>query len=215
MRVVLIVLLSNICFWVKAQIPVEVFGGHKKATVDIMFFKFFKNKSGENSRWLFFNRNRSAIDYQMTQTTFLPQFGFTEAVSYNHEKWKGVAPVMVGQVLSWGVYSKAGIQYAYISKEMTIFTWLVCETYKNPDLDYFMLFRYTPKLTEHLHLFTQVESVNTFPMTASENFSFTQRLRLGLKWNSYQFGAGADFNQSGKNTYVNTSNFGGFIRHEF
>jgi len=215
MRKSLVIILLVFCSTANAQIPVEIFGGHEKTTVDIMFFKYFKNKQGENSRWLFFNRNRASIDYRMTKTTFLPQFGFTEAISYNHEKLKGFAPVLVGQVLSWGVFPKAGIQYAHIRKNMTVFTWLVCETLEKPYLDYFLLFRYTPKLSEKINLFTQVESVNAFPTVSTDNYSFTQRLRLGLSIKSYQFGAGADFNQTGNSTFAKTYNVGGFIRHEF
>jgi hypothetical protein len=198
-----------------AQIPVEIFAGHERTTVDIMFFKYFKNKQGENSRWLFFNRNRASIDYRITKTTFLPQFGFTEAISYNHEKLKGFAPVIVGQVLNWGVFPKAGIQYAHIAKNITVFTWLVCETLKEPDVDYFLLFRYTPKLSEKVNLFTQFESVNNFPTVSTGNFSFTQRLRLGIQLKTYQFGVGADFNQTGNSTFTKIYNVGGFIRHEF
>ncbi|MBK7854599.1 MAG: hypothetical protein IPJ79_06520 [Bacteroidetes bacterium] len=121
-----------------AQIPVEVFTGHKKATVDIMFFKFFKNKEGHNSKFLFFNRNRASIDYTMTQTTNLPQFGFTEAFSYNHEKLKGFAPVVVASILNRGVYPKAGIQFAKIKKDYTIFSWIVAETLKEPNVDFFL-----------------------------------------------------------------------------
>lgn len=219
MRKALFIILIGICSTSIAQIPVEVFAGHERTTVDIMFFKYFKNNQGNpdshRDRWLFFNRNRASVDYRMTQTTFLPQFGFTEAISYNHEKLKGFAPVIVGQVLSWGVYPKAGIQYAHISKNMTIFTWLVCETLEKPDLDYFLLFRYTPKLTEKVNLFTQVESVNAFPTVSTDNFSFTQRLRLGIQLKTYQFGAGADFNQTGNTTFTQMYNVGGFIRHEF
>lgn len=215
MRKGLVILLLSFCGTVEAQIPVEIFGGHERTTVDIMFFKYFKNKMAENSRWLFFNRNRASIDYRMTETTYLPQFGFTEAISYNHEKLRGFAPVFVGQVLSRGVYSKAGIQYAYISKSMVVFTWLVCETLEKPDLDYFLLFRYTPKLTEKISLYTQVESVNAFPTASEDDFSFTQRLRLGLSLKGFQFGAGADLTQLVNNNYVNTYNVGSFLRYEF
>jgi hypothetical protein len=215
MRKSLVIILLSFWGTAKAQIPVEIFGGHEKTTVDIMFFKFFKNKQGENSKWLFFNRNRASIDYRMTSTTYLPQFGFTEAISYNHPKLKGFAPVIVGQIFSRGVYPKAGIQYAHIKSEITIFTWLVCETLGKPDLDYFLLFRYTPKLSEKIDLFSQVESVNAFPTVSTDNYSFTQRLRLGLSIKSYQFGAGADFNQTGNSTFDKTYNVGGFIRHEF
>lgn len=211
----IILILIIICSHAKAQIPVEIYGGHEKTTIDIMFFKYFKNSQGENTPWLFFNRNRASIDYRMTETKFLPQFGFTEAISYNHEKLKGFAPVIVAQVLSWGVYPKAGIQYAHISKNMVFFTWLVTETLEQPDIDYFLLFRYTPTLSDKLKLFTQIESVNVIPMNSNDNFNFTQRLRLGLIKNNYQFGIGGDFNQTGTSTYIKTNNIGGFIRHEF
>ncbi|MBL7788839.1 MAG: hypothetical protein JNL75_03265 [Chitinophagales bacterium] len=198
-----------------AQIPVEVFVGHKKATADIMFFKFLKNKERNNSKFLFFNRNRASIDYAMTKTTNLPQFGFTEAISYNHENLKGFAPVIVASILNKGVYPKAGIQFAKIKKEYTIFSWLVTETLKEPNIDFFFLARYTPKLTEKLNLFSQVELVNAFPTVAQNTFSFTQRFRLGLKVKEFQFGAGLDLSQLGREDFITTENFGGFLRYEF
>ena len=198
-----------------AQIPVEVFAGHKKATVDIMFFKYFKNKEGQNSIFLFFNRNRASIDYKMTETINLPQFGFTEAISYNHDKLKGFAPVVVVSVLNRGVYPKAGIQFAKIKKDYTIFSWLVSETLKEPNIDFFFLARYTPKLTDKLNLFSQLELVNAFPTVEQNNFSFTQRFRLGLKIKEFQFGAGLDLSQLGRNDFSKSENVGGFLRYEF
>lgn len=198
-----------------AQIPVEVFAGHKKATVDIMFFKFIKNKEGHNSRFLLFNRNRASIDYAMTKTTNLPQFGFTEGFSYNHEKWKGFAPVIVASILNRGVYPKAGIQFVKIKKDYTIFSWLVAETLKDANVDFFFLARYTPRLTAKVNLFSQVELVNAFPSVAQNNFSFTKRFRLGLKIKEFQLGAGLDLSQSGRNDFLKTENYGGFLRYEF
>lgn len=198
-----------------AQIPVEVFAGHKKATVDIMFFKFIKNKKGHNSKFLFFNRNRASIDYAMTQTTNLPQFGFTEAFSYNHEKLKGFAPVVVASILNRGVYPKVGVQFAKIKKDYTIFSWVVAETLKEPNVDFFFLARYTPKLTDKLNLFSQIELVNAFPTVEKNNFTFTQRLRLGLKIKEFQFGAGLDLTQLGRSEFTKTENLGGFLRYEF
>jgi hypothetical protein len=198
-----------------AQIPVEVFAGHKKATVDIMFFKFIDNKEGKNSKFLFFNRNRASIDYAMTETTNLPQFGFTEAFSYNHQRLKGFAPVVVASILNKGVYPKAGIQFAKLKKDYTIFSWVVAETLKEPNIDFFFLGRYTPKLTNKLNLFSQIELVNAFPTLEQKNFSFTQRFRLGLKIKDLQFGVGLDLTQLGRNDFTKTENFGGFLRYEF
>lgn len=215
MKVAGIIILVCVGRTAGAQIPIELFGGHEKTTVDILFFKYFKNRQDENTRWLFFNRNRASVDYRMTATSDLPQFGFTEAISFNHEKLKGFAPVLVGQVLNWGVYPKAGIQYARSSKNITVFTWFVSETLKNPAVDYFLLFRFTPTLSEKINLFTQVESINVFPTGSSDNFNFIQRFRVGIQRNTYQVGAGADFNQTGNNTFTNHYNIGAFIRHEF
>lgn len=198
-----------------AQIPVEVFAGHKKLTVDIMFFKYLKNKEGNASRFLFFNRNRSSIDYAMTSNTNLPQFGFTEAFSYNHEKWKGFAPVIVASILNRGVYPKAGLQFAKIKKDYTIFSWAVAETLKNPNIDFFFLARYTPKLTDKLNLFSQIELVNAFPTLSTNNYSFTQRFRLGVKMQAFQLGAGIDLTQLGRKVFIQSENFGGFLRYEF
>ena len=198
-----------------SQIPVEVFAGNKKATIDVMFFKYFKNKNQTNSRFLFFNRNRATIDYQITSTTNLPQFGFTEAISYNHEKLRGFAPVIVGQIFSSGCYAKTGIQFAKIRKELTIFTWVVTETKNQPSIDVFLLGRYTPTLTKKINLFSQLELLNTIPSTDQKNYGFTQRMRLGLKIKEFQFGLAADFSEIGRSNYKKTSNSGVFLRYEY
>ncbi len=198
-----------------AQIPVEVFAGHKKTSLDFMFLKFFKNKEATNSKFLFFNRNRVSLDYKQTNTAFLPTFGFTEAVSYNHPKLKGFAPVVVAQINNYGIFPKAGIQFFHRKNNFTFFSWVVCETLKDPNVDFFLLTRYEPKLTEKLNLFTQLELVNAFPTESNANYNLFQRVRIGLKIKEWQFGAGADFNELGNKTFVNTNNFGVFLRHEF
>lgn len=197
-----------------AQIPAEVFAGYQKTSFDLMFFKYFKNKE-ENSKFLFFNRNRVSIDYRQTTTTYLPAFGFTEALSYNHLNLKGFAPVTVAQINNKGIYPKAGIQYFHHKNDFTFFSWVVCETLKNPNLDLFVLTRFEPKLTEKLNLFTQLELINAFPTLNTNSYNLYQRVRAGLKINDWQFGAGADFNESGNTTFVNTINIGGFLRHLF
>ena len=207
----------GICFGLvanssQAQIPVEIFIGHEKATIDLMFFKYFKNNSGVDSKWLFFNRNRALIDYEQTTTSNLPQFGFTEAVSYNHKSLKGVAPVLVGQILNRGTFVKGGIQYALIRKDFTVFSWVVSELKSQPSVDFFLMVRYTPKISEKYNLFAQLETINVFPTKADVSNSYTQRLRIGMKRSQWQSGLGADFNQS---VQTANSNLGVFIRHEF
>lgn len=203
----------------QAQLPFEVFGGHQKTTLDLMFFKYFgalrHNPGQEKERWLFFNRNRASVDYRMTHNTFLPQFGFTEAFSYNHQAWRGLAPVALIQVLNTGLYPKAGLQYARIKNHLTLFTWLVTELVHLPKLDYFILLRWMPKLNGQLNWFTQLESINTIATERNALSVFTQRLRIGVSLKGYQVGAGGDLTQSKTEQVAYTRNLGAFIRHEF
>lgn len=211
--VVLATLLTRIV--ASSQIPVEAFAGNKKATLDIMFFKFIKNKDGQQSNFLFFNRNRTSVDYKMNTTAFLPLFGFTEAFSYNHKKLKGLAPVFVLSILNSGVNPKAGIQYSRVKKDFTLFSWVVTETVKNPKVDIFFLGRFIPKLSKNWNLFSQIELIQTLPTLKQRNFSFTQRFRFGLKLKEFQFGLGIDLAQLGRNSFTSTQNKGAFLRYEF
>ena len=200
---------------VVAQIPVEFFVGNKKATADVMFFKYIKDKKGQPSDFLFFNRNRASVDYKMTSTTYLPQFGCTEAISYNHKRLHGFAPVVVASILNKGIYPKVGIQFATIQKSYTVFSWVVAETLHDPNIDFFFLARYTPGISTHSKLFMQLELVNAFPTVAANSFVFTQRIRIGIKKEVLQFGAGIDLSQAGNKTFASAQNWGGFVRYEF
>jgi hypothetical protein len=198
-----------------SQIPVEIFMGNEKSTIDLMFFKYFKNGKGGNSRFLFFNRNRASVDYRITSKEWLPQFGFTEAVSYNLPLLKGFAPVAVGQVFNTGVYPKAGIQY-YISKgSFTVFTWLITETLSRPTIDYYLLSRFEPSLTDKLGLFVQAEFVNGFPTDPYKKNTFVQRIRIGLRSMAWQYGIGSDFTETENDDYAFHYNAGIFFRYNF
>jgi hypothetical protein len=180
-----------------------------------MFFKYFKNGKGGNSRFLFFNRNRASVDYRITSKEWLPQFGFTEAVSYNLPLLKGFAPVAVGQVFNTGVYPKAGIQY-YISKgRFTVFTWLITETLSRPTIDYYLLSRFEPSLTDKLGLFVQAEFVNGFPTDPYKKNTFVQRIRIGLRSMAWQYGIGSDFTETENDDYAFHYNAGIFFRYNF
>ena len=65
-----------------------------------------------------------------------------------------------------------------------------------------------------MKLYTQIELLNNFP-TADTNMNFTQRLRLGLKFDEVQFGLAMDLNEMGRNNFINTTNTGIFLRYEF
>jgi hypothetical protein len=207
------IFLSNVS---RAQhIPIEVFGGDKRATLDVLLVKYLKNKKEIPSKFFFFNRNRATIDYKMTTTTNLPQFAFTEAISYDFKGLHGFAPVAVVQLFNRGVYPRAGIRYLKIKSNFTFFGWAVLDVLKNPTADIFILARYTPKLNNRWSLYTQAELINDFPTLITANMNFTQRLRLGLKTGLISFGAAIDLNELGRKQFTVVSNTGVFLRHEF
>jgi hypothetical protein len=218
MKKIVLLVIASLLFWSEAfsQITVEAFVGDQKTTADILFFKHFKNKEGSNSKFLFFNRNRASMDYRQTSNTYLPQFGFTEAVSYNHPALKGFAPVAVVQIFNTGTFPKIGVQYFHQKTQFMFFSWAVMETMEKPLIDYFVLTRFQPQVSEKIKLFLQVELVNTLPTSNENNYSFIQRTRIGLHWGeSWQTGLGADFAQNGRSDFVTTSNIGVFLRKEF
>lgn len=198
----------------RAQIPFEVMAGNEKASLDMMFFRYFKNKDG-NSPWLFFNRNRVVADYRMTKTSNLPSFGFTGAISYNHPKLKGLAPVAVAQVFSNRTMGKAGVQFARMSENYLLFTWWVVELDQSPDIDWFVLARYTPLISGELRFFSQFEVLATLNTENRNIFTSSQRIRLGVKKSSIALGLAGDLQSKTQSKYPTASNAGVFVRYEF
>lgn len=196
-----------------AQIPVEVFVGKERWTIDAMFFQYFKGDSS-TSELLFFHRTRASIDHTSQSSERPPQFGFTEAVSYNHAGLGGFAPVAVVQIFNNGAFTKAGMQFAALSANSTLFSWAVAELQSNPSVDVFILYRYKPMIGA-LQFFLQAESLNVVPTLENAQFRFTQRLRAGMITQRWQYGIGADLFQQGRTDFISTTSIGGFLRYEF
>lgn len=187
---------------------VEVYAGHKRAGVDLLWYKFFEKKSEGRSPLLFFSRNRASTDWDNSPTAF----GSTNAVSYNFKS--GVGLVAVGSFLNAGFTPKAGVQLVKMKGDFLFFGWFVADLKKEGNLDLFGLLRWQPKVGEHWRAFSQVE---LFPVFNPKNefWNLTQRLRLGAKYHAWAAGFMADFNQAGKSDFAKTNNIGGFLRHDF
>jgi hypothetical protein len=186
----------------------EAYVANKRYGVDIMWFKFIQNFEHENTRVLFFSRNRASSDYDNT----FGAFGSVNAFSYNFKN--GVGIVSVGTFLNAGFTPKAGVQYYKQKGDFMFFGWAVADIKRNGNIDVFGLFRFQPALNEKWKLFSQVE---LFPVyNPSNNFWFlTERARLGLKIDKLTIGFMADFNQFGSQKFTSQTNMGGFARYEF
>ena len=189
-----------------AQVPVESFTGHERATLDVLWFRPFRNVQQENTPFLFFSRSRASVDYHNRTS-----FGTTSAVSYNFSS--GLGLVAVAQFFGNGFFPKAGVQYFGRKKSLTLFTWLVAETLRKPSLDFFLLARFEPALTTNHKLFSQLELVNSTDRHGY--YQLTQRARVGVGFQpNWQVGFGIDFQQTGNDTFAYWHNAGVFIRKE-
>ena len=196
---------------------VEMFAGDDAATVDVMFFNYFKDRAGEPSPVLLFHRSRALVDYDIdtSSRTNLPQFGMTNAVSYNPRAWRGFAPVAAVSITTNAVASKVGLQYARVRPTSTIFSWVVSEPHARPTVDLFFLGRYVHPITSTVGLFTQLESINGLSTEVDATSSFTMRSRLGIDVARWQVGVGVDLRHFTGAASATTTNIGLFTRHAF
>jgi hypothetical protein len=196
-------------------VPFEVFAGDKRATLDLLIFKYFKHPENASSKFLFFGRNRITIDYNERLKTNLPQFVSTNAISYTTKVLKGFAPVAVLQIFNRGTFPKAGIQYLKLTPRFSFFGWTVIDLFRDSSIDLFILSRFTPKLTEKVKLYAQIELLANFPTIDHVNLNLIQRTRLGIKLDVVQFGLGFDINEFGYEQFNYSTNTGAFLRYEF
>ena len=197
------------------KLPLELFVGHEKTTVDLTYFRNVKTKEDRNTRWLFFNRDRISVAYEKTGGQYQPKFAMTFAMSYNQHTWKGVAPVAVVTATNHGLHPKLGMQYYTVRKNLVFFVWTIVEAMDDSDMEIFLLARYTPPVGKKLKLYFQGESGSRFPMYDESAFHMFQRTRVGLVTGRLQWGLAADFEQSGYRVFSRGRNIGAFLRYEF
>lgn len=186
----------------------EIYSGHNRFGVDIMWFKYFQNAAHQNSPFLFFSRTRASSDYKNRSGLL----GSVNAVSYNLHN--GLGFVVVGSLLNAGFTSKLGIQFYKQKGDFMFFGWAVADLKRSGNVDVFGLFRHQYRLNDRWKWFTQLE---LFPVyhPVNEFWLLTQRLRVGPKVNKFSFGLMADFSQSGQRKWKTDSNLGAYIRHDF
>jgi hypothetical protein len=187
---------------------VEGYAGHQRAGVDLLWYKFMKNREGKSLPLLFFSRTRANTDYEDSPTAF----GTTNAISYNFKSGWGI--VAGGSFMNNGFRTKAGVQYVRQKGDFLFFGWLVADLKKAGNLDLFGLFRYQPQIKGAWRLFSQVELFPVYNPSA-EIWYLTQRFRVGLKYHVWAAGWMMDFSQTGVNNFETMNNIGAFLRHDF
>lgn len=186
----------------------EVYAGHKRTGIDLMWFRNFRHQKGQPRHWLYFSRNRASISSAQSPVLY----GSTNAVSYNFTN--GLGLVGVTNWLATGVVPKAGLQYYKRSGNMMVFGWLVADLVRAGSIDAFVMWRFQPSITQTYKAFLQAE---LFPVytPGTGNLNITQRVRLGARYHDWVAGPMADFNESGQEKLTLTVNAGLFLRYEF
>ncbi|HRR09065.1 MAG TPA: hypothetical protein PLO56_10280 [Rhodothermales bacterium] len=187
---------------------VEAYLGHKRAGVDLMWFKNVKNAQEQRTPFLFFSRTRSSTDYDNSPTAF----GSTNAISYNFKN--GLGLVVVGSFLNAGFTPKTGLQWVKMKDNFLFFGWLVADLTEKGSIETFGLFRYQPKINKKWKGFGQAELFPVYNPT-TKTWNLTQRLRLGAKHRAWAVGLMMDLNQTGRDRLTQTNNWGGFLRYDF
>ncbi|MFY7839377.1 MAG: hypothetical protein ACOVP7_03825 [Lacibacter sp.] len=200
-------LLFLICTTASAQ-TVEFYTGHQRTGIDILWFKPIVSKQGQQSPWLFFSRMRASVDRNNQA-----QWGATNAVSYNLKQGLGFVGAAVFS--SNGLKPKLGIQLVKMKTQIVFFGWVVVEPISDGNAEIFGLIRYTPHLNQKLRWFLQGELFNVLPTSPSNAISLTQRVRIGIRQDRWQYGCMTDITESGKNKFYLSTNYGLFLRHEF
>jgi hypothetical protein len=191
-----------------SQIPTELFVSKNSATVESFWFKDLDSAARFNV--FNFTRlsqsfrddipsdvfNQTLLTYNFTQT-----WGLSAGANYAAGKFVPTAALSFTQMSADGSF--------YLNLFPTV------ELRRRPNAEMFGIAIWTPRLNQHLKLFTQIIAGSNFNLAdGNHQFSY-QQLRLGLdvkEW--FQAGIGVNFNQFGSH-WTGSSDIGFFLRRAF
>ena len=175
--------------------------GHEHIFADIQWLKFMDDKM----RWSVFSRTRATVDYSNQSDLFTGAY-------LNYTSKNGLGASFVGKIAGNGGGADAGL-HIFKARDNWMLFGLASAGLKN-ELEYswFSIFRFTPKISENIRLYSSLELFHLF---ARENHLVSvQRIRLGLDYQKFQFGLGANFTEVGRD-WTSQQNVGGFLRRSF
>lgn len=209
MKQLFVALLLGRSMILAAQVPVEVFAGHKQLQHEFFFFKDLD----QEQNWNLFSMARFGVDYENDKfnTAFI-----SSQLTYNLDDAWGVS--------GGGIFADTdfapilAISYVYSNEKDDFFlnvfpTWIMKE---NAEYEMFGMVFYTPKLRDKLNLFSQLIFGTTLDHRLREHVFSYQQLRLGVDWAGFaQLGFAMDQNVLGGGESISYSNnLGVFIRKE-
>ncbi len=188
-------------------IPVELLFGNDRFGYQIVVKKQFKPES----KFGFFGLATYASGYNNEQTD--NEIVIPIQVSYTF--WKGFG-FMAGTSMNskTGFYPVIGPQHNFANKKILAVT--VMSYYLNQDknLQLFGLYEFKPPINENLSVYSRFQFLYNYSLNEDAHQRSYFQFRLGLRYNSFGFGLGANLDQYGPDKSTK-ENYGLFLRWEF
>jgi hypothetical protein len=202
----LLVLILLLPATLAAQLPVQIFGGHKAVEYNFLWFKDVDARG----KFSLFNFTFFTVDYQDRAKNV---YEIYQVGTFNFNKTWGLsgggrfvsnefAPIMAlsYQLTTRDLYLNLFPSVQYFGSTQTV------------SYSLFGLLFYRPKISDTWRLFNQLTFEPLF--TARQHVFSYQQVRIGLEYKSlFQFGLGGNFDQVGSN-FAFQYNLGVFIRKE-
>ena len=178
---------------------IEAFGGNANTTLDAKLSFPLTEKTG------FFLRERVDAGYDASVGSFtLVDFVYTLPA--------GFTLLVEGQAYSHsGIVSRFGADYFSKAGNFKSYSAVTIKATEEPNAELTMRLTYSPKVSENLQLFSQIEAIGDMGLNGHQ--WSTERLRLGIERDAYRAGVGADLSQT--KTLLDGYNVGVFIGKNF
>lgn len=176
--------------------------GNERIFVDVQWLEFLN----EEMDWSLFSRTRSTVDYENNTNLFTGAY-------LNYTTVSGFGGTVVGRVASAGSGLDTGVHYFKARKNFMTYALASLTLIQKPGINWFSITRFTPTIIEAWKLYSSIELFSSFDYKQHQ-FS-TQRLRLGLDSQGFQFGIAINISETGKDVVHSDTNPGIFIRKQF
>ena len=153
-----------------------------------------------------FSRTRARIDYGEDSPDFF------SGLYLNHTFNSGLGLSVLGRINNRAADIDIGPHFYKQTKNLSFFGLLTFSLTDWGVYSWFSILRYRPSLNNMLKLYSSFELF--IAMDQSNHLASTQRLRLGLDYQTYQFGLALNLTEFGNKFEFVNNNFGVFVRKE-
>ncbi len=180
----------------------EFMDGSERIFVDVQWLETFD----EEQKWSLFSRTRATAEDRENTNLFTGAY-------LNYTSSSGFGGTILGRISSLGAGSDVGIHFFKANKKWMAYALISTELNSERAYSWFSIVRFTPELNEKWRLYNSMELFSNF--NNDGHVASVQRIRSGLKNQSYQFGLAINLSGLGPEYNPTDTNPGIFVRKEF